>query len=942
MPKAARIAAVIVVVIGLVTFLFGRSMVVIATDALWFDAIGYGSVFQTTLLAQIGLGLASALGAFALLQANAVVALSRSPGGAAMNPELVDNPIGQLLMRVPAATLTGVVSAILAVFIGLFMSTQWSLLLLYLNGGSFGWTEPVLNHDASFYVFTLPLLQSLRGTLFAVVVLGAISAAVLYGLRGAIRLDIVERGGQAEVRGVHISTFVKSHLGVLVGAGLVLVGAGSWLARYDLMYHQAGLISGPGSADIIATMPLLTLQAACAVIAAPIAFAAIARGVRPAWAGVGALVFLPGLLSAFVPGMVQRYRVEPNEIALESEHITSHIAATRHAFALDGVEERDLSGTAELSWADIQANQPTLDNVRLWDHKPLLDTFSQVQEIRTYYDFAHVDNDRYMINGELRQIMLSPRELVASSLPSRARTWVNETMTYTHGYGIALGPVNEVTEEGLPRLWVQDLPPQVAYPDDLRIDEPALYFGEVMTEPVFVRTDNREFDYPTGDGEAYTTYEGDGGVQIGGGIWRAAWALRLNSSNVILSGEINADSRILLHRGIRERVSTIAPFLGIDNDPYLVIDDGRLVWVLDGYTGTRRFPYAEAWRFPDWRTVNYMRSSVKITVDAYTGETLFYAVDDNDPILAAWRATFPDLFLPGTALSDGLRAHLRYPQDAFEAQAKLFATYHMTDPQVFYNREDEWEVPAVDGQMMEPYYTVMKLPGEETEEFIVMLPFVPKTKENLAAWMVARSDGSAYGGLRAYQFPKDRVLYGPSQVASRFKQDATISPQLTLWSSNGSQTNLGTMLVIPVEESLIYVQPLYLQASQSTGAGQTEARSAIPELKRVLVGYENRVAMEPTLDAALRKLFAVEVEDQAREDRATDTTTTEGASGGGDLAVLAMRQYRDAEVAMQAGNWAAYGVALDALELTLLDLTRMEDPQEGVTEPEPIPEVAPE
>lgn len=925
MSRTARTLLIVAAALVVGVMLFGRSAVWLATDGLWFSAVGLGSVFRTTLLAQVGLGVVGFLAAFAALQGNALVAIARSRGGLRAPRDLVDNPIGHLLRRVPGHLLTGVVSAFFATLMGLFLSNQWSTLLLFLHGGSFGWTEPVLGHDASFYVFTVPLLQMLRGALMSVVVLCAVMAASLYVVRGAIQLDVVERSGQVEVRGVLMREGVRQHLAALVCAAVLLIAVGTFLARYDVLYDQSGLISGPGAAEVGTRLPLLLLQSISTLVAAPVFFVAIARSRARLGAVAAGLVFVPGLLASVLPGLVQRYRVEPNELQLESEHIASHIEATRHAFRLDAVEERDLSGTADLTWDDIQANQLTLDNVRLWDHKQLLDTFSQVQEIRTYYDFANVDNDRYIVDGELRQVMMSPRELVSRSLPDRARTWVNESMTYTHGYGVALGPVNEVTDEGLPQLWVKDLPPQVSFPDDLRIDRPELYYGEEMDQPVFVGTDNREFDYPTGDGEAYTTYDGGGGVPVGGVVGRSLWSLRLGSSKVFLSTDIRPDSRVLLHRDVVDRVHTIAPFLGVDSDPYLVIVDGRLVWVLDGFTGSDRFPYAQAIHVAGWREVNYLRSSVKITVDAYSGETVLYALDEADPILAAWRGVYPELFRSGSEMSDTLRAHLRYPQDAFEVQARLFASYHMTEPQVFYNREDEWEIPAVSAEAMEPYYTVMKLPGESAEEFIVMLPFVPKTKQNLAAWMVSRNDGDAYGSLRVYSFPKDRLLYGPAQVALRFEQDAEISPQLTLWKRGRTEPVLGTMLVIPIEESLIYVQPLYLQANASPETGRS-SRPTIPELKRVIVGYGNRVVMEPTLDAALRRLF----------DEPAALPEVEGVDAGpvddADLPALAWEQFRAADEASRSGDWAAYGVALDTLERTLRQLAGVDDSDEDDAE----------
>lgn len=942
MSRAARVVLVLVGLAVLAVVFFGRQLAGLLIEAAWFGSVGQRAVFDTFLLARIGLGLAVGLVAFAVLQGNALIALARSRGPVRINAELADSPVGRALQALPPATTTGVAAAVVAALTGLGAAAAWQDLLLFLHGGSFGWTDPVHGLDAGFYVFDLPMLQTLRGVLFAMVLLSGVGVLGLYAIRGAIRLDVVEKGGQAEIRGVHVAPAVRAHLGALVAVGLVLMAAGTWLRRYGLLLDQDGLVAGPTTAALTATLPLLTLQAVATAVAAPLAALAIARGGRGPTIAAVALFAVPGLLTGFIPGVVQRFRVDPNELQLEAPYVARHIAATRYAFGLDGVEERALSGEASLTWEDVEANQATVDNVRLWDHQPLLDTFGQVQEIRTYYEFGAVDNDRYVVDGQLRQIMLSPRELVSSALPERARTWVNETMTYTHGYGLTLGPVNEVNAQGLPHLWVKDLPPQVSYPDDLRIDRPELYFGELMRQPVFVRTDNLEFDYPTGDDAAYTEYAGEGGVEVGNLLWRTLWSIRLSTSKVLLTADIRPDSRVLLYRDIRERARRLAPFLTLDADPYLVIAEGRLVWVLDGYTTAPRFPYTQAAPLQGRQWVSWLRSSVKITIDAYDGTMRFYAMDPSDPILAAWRSALPGLFLDAAEMPASITSHLRYPQDAFQLQGALFATYHMTDPQVFYNREDEWEVPVVGRDRMEPYYTVMKLPGEAREEFIVMLPFVPRTKENLSAWMVARNDGDSYGRMRVYTFPKDRVLYGPGQIAARFNQDASISEKISLWSQRGSQVRLGTMLVIPIEESLIYVQPLYLQASRvdERTRGDVESRSAIPELKRVIVGYGDEVAMEPTLDEALRRLFDradAPVAATGEGEEAPVPLDASAAPADGTLAAEALRHYERADAASRAGDWAAYGEALDALEATLRALAAGEPAPEPPATEEPAP-----
>jgi uncharacterized membrane protein (UPF0182 family) len=553
--------------------------------------------------------------------------------------------------------------------------------------------------------------------------------------------------------------------------------------------------------------------------------------------------------------------------------------------------------------------------VPLWNDQPLLDTFGQIQEIRTYYDFASVDNDRYTINGRYRQIMLSARELNSASLPSR--TWINERLTFTHGYGLTLGPVNEVTPEGLPVLFVRDLPPDSTV--DLKITQPAIYYGELANDHVFVRTKTQEFDYPRGDDNVFTTYQGRGGVPMAGLLRRFMFALRFRSTDTFFSPNLTAESRVMLHRRIRERVTQIAPFLTYDPDPYLAISDGRLIWIQDAYTTTHRYPYSTPVPAVG---VNYIRNAIKVTVDAYHGTTTFHLLDPNDPIAATIGKVFPGLFQPIDAMPADLRGRLRYPQLIFSIQAAMFATFHMTNPAVFYNREDQWEIPAFDvgGQSvrMEPYYTIMKLPGGDGPEFIQMLPFTPRQKDNLAAWMVARSDGGNYGRLVAFQFPKQTVIFGPRQIAARISQDQVIAPQITLWNQQGSEVIQGTLLVIPIEESLIYIRPLYLRA----------AGGRIPELKRVIVAHQNQIVMEETLDKALDRLFPgagtapPPAPQQQVDPEAPEAPGAQPAATLEALAEKAREHYERALRAQREGNWAQYGEEIGRLGAILEEMGR--------------------
>jgi uncharacterized membrane protein (UPF0182 family) len=652
-------------------------------------------------------------------------------------------------------------------------------------------------------------------------------------------------------------------------------------------------------------MPALRLLMVAAVLGALLTLwqALMRDRLWPIAAAVGLylLVMIGGSVYAAI---IQRFVVAPNEQVRETPFIVNNIQATRAAFGLDRVTERQLSGEARLTRADLDRNATTLDNVPLWNERPLLDTFGQIQEIRTYYDFPAVDTDRYTINGQYRQIMLSARELNSQSLPSR--TWINERLTFTHGYGLTLGPVNEVTREGLPVLFIRDLPPVSTA--DLTVKQPAIYYGELPNDHVFVKTRTEEFDYPRGEDNVFTTYSGDGGVPLSNLLRRLMFAIRFRSTDVFFSPNLTEESRVMMYRRVADRVRRIAPFLKYDPDPYLAISDGRLMWVQDVYLTSTRYPYSTS-----AAGVNYIRNAVKVTIDAYHGRTMFHLVDPADPVAMTIGKMFPGLFQPLSTMPEDLRTRLRYPQQIFALQAAMFATFHMVSPAVFYNREDQWEVPAfeIGGQPtpMHPYYTIMKLPGESGPEYIQMLPFTPRQKDNLAAWMVARSDGENYGRLIVFQFPKQTVIFGPRQVAARINQDQVIAPQITLWNQQGSEVIQGTLLVIPIEESLIYIRPLYLRA----------AGGFIPELKRVIVAYQNRIVMDETLDAALDQIFPGGGPRQpsapiAESGAAVETPARPAAPS--DLAALATEAqalYSRALQAQRDGNWALYGEEIKRL-----------------------------
>ena len=881
------------------------------TDWLWFQKLGYRTVFSTILATKAMLGITVGVIAAALIWLNFRLALRMSPELPQVERFL--DIEGQRLRAPDFSRLASRLAFPAALAIGAFMGLRawgaWDMFLRYRYQVPFGETDPIFGRDIGFYFFTLPALEALAGLLLTLVLVSLIGAAVIYVARGAITFS------QRRIQRV-VQRAPRAHLLSLAAAAFLVLAWQAYLEIPNLLFSNKGPVAGASYTDINASLPLLYAQIAVAVLVAALAAMSLFRSrSRLLWAGMGAYLLV--LAAGWIfPSAMQRFSVGPNELSKETPYIEHNIAATRKAFGLDHVEERELSGETALTASDIQKNRRTINNIRLWDQQPLLDTFSQIQEIRTYYDFHSVDNDRYRINGEMQQVMLSARELSAASLPNR--NWINERLTFTHGFGLTLGPVNQVTAEGLPVLFVKDIPPASSVPS-LKVDRPEIYFGEVESDHVYVKTKAKEFNYPAGEENVFANYAGEDGVAIGS-MWRQLlFATRFGDMKLLLSDDLTAESRVLFYRNIRERLARVAPFLRFDNDPYLVISEGRLFWIADAYTVSDRYPYSQ----PVSGGINYIRNSVKAVVDAYHGQVWLYVADERDPLIQTYSRIFPDILRPLAEMPADLRTHLRYPEDIFKIQTAVYSTYHMDQPQVFYNKEDQWAVtsmaeskPGTEAQVMEPYYTIMKLPGEQTEEFILMLPFTPKRKDNLAAWIVARSDDENYGRLIVYRFPKQKLVFGPKQVVARINQDAEISRQLTLWNQRGSQVIFGPIMVIPIEESLIYVQPLYLRAE--TGK--------IPELRRVIVVAENRIAMEPTLEASLGQIFGGPpspgtpsvVASRSPEQPAT----TKPAADAQSLSGQAKQHYDRALQAQREGDWARYGEEIKRLGAVLEQMSK--------------------
>jgi len=861
------------------------------TDWYWFESIGFGNIFTTILSAKFLVGIATGLAVFSLIYLNFRIAdflsskkteipqINKFAEGIKLKQPDIDKGIKKFGI---------VISLMLGLFAGLAVSFQWQTVLQYFNSTSFGILDPILNKDISYYFFGLPFIRMILGLFSFSVIVSLIGAVLLFTLRGALYFY----KGQ-----VGIGKSVKVHFSILVSLLFIIAGLRVYFYKIpELLYSSTGPFIGASYADVSAKLPALKLlMFVCFLGALMVLLNIRKKGNRLLYTAVALYFVILIVGTGIYPFLVQKFIVVPNEITKESPYIVNNISFTRKAFGLDNIEERTLNGDTTLVMKDILENQSTIRNVRLWDRKPLLDTFGQLQEIRTYYDFVSVDNDRYYIDDEYRQVMLSARELNSKSLPHRS--FINERFTFTHGFGITLGPVNQVSEEGLPVLFIKDLPPESSV-ESISIERPEIYFGELSSDYVFVKTKAKEFDYPEGEENVFTSYQGDGGVSINSFFKKVLFAIRFNSLKILFSDDFTEESKVLYYRNIEERASRVLPFLEFDKDPYLMItDEGKLKWICDAYTMSDSYPYSQFINISNNsiqpKNINYIRNSLKIVIDAYDGKMQFFVSDSTDPMIKTYAKIFPETFLSLDEMPEDIKAHMRYPEDLFASQTVIYTVYHMSEPQIFYNKEDQWEIPYLKQRgELDPVMRriIMKLPEEEKEEFVLMMPFTPKGKDNLSAWVAARNDGENYGKLIVYRFPKQTLVFGPTQVVNRINQDPEISRQISLWDQRGSEVIQGNLLVIPIEESLLYVRPLYLRAEGGM----------IPELKRVIVAYENRIAMEVTLQESLQKIFTSYTQEP-------ESFTTES------LTEQAQEHFNNALEAQKTGNWSLYGQEIEEL-----------------------------
>jgi len=894
---SARKVVFVALAVAFVSFIVFPWLGGVATDWLWFKEVKFEAVFLTSLKWRAGLFAIGAVIAFGFVYGNVRIATAALAGFPALFVDRGGGVRVDISRFVPKLFLAG--SLFVAFITGLSASVLWMTALMAIDGAPVGSVDSLFGRDIGFYLFTLPAVSALLSTLVALTIISLVSTAIVYGLRGELVLP---------PRKTTAGPGATRHLGVLLALLFVLFAVRLWIVgSSELLYSGTGPLMGASYTDVHVRLPAIRLSALIAILAAVTVLYGAARRQLIWYAFISTLLYagVGIVFRGIAPAMVQKFGVAPNELSRERPYIAQHIAATRRAWQIDSVQTRALEGDVQLAMADIKANAPTIDNVRLWERDLLKQTFGQLQEIRTYYDFFSVNDDRYMIDGRYRQVHLSARELNTASLPTR--NFINDRLTFTHGMGVTMAPVNQVTSEGLPVLFIKDVPPVSTV--SIKVTRPQIYYGEMTNSYVFVGTGQKEFDYPAGETNTYTNYTGHGGVAVGSTLRRALYAWQFDAPDIVLSSYITPGAKILYHRNITDRAKTALPFLDFDGDPYLIVTDaGELKWILDAYTSSENYPYSQ--RVQDG--TNYMRNSVKVVIDAYDGSVDAYLADLHDPVALTYAKIFPGIFKPLATIAPDIRRHLRYPADLFRLQTDLHATYHMVEPDAFYHREDQWQYPSVaagspaGNTFMR--HIILRLPGEKDPEYIFMTPFTPRGKDNLAAWMVARMDGDHYGQLVVYKFPKQSLVYGPKQIANRINQDTDISRQLTLWDQKGSQVIRGELLVIPIEESLIYVQPIYLRAEGGT----------IPELKRVVVAHENRVAMGETLEEGLNLLFGGTTSAHTTVVAAADAASGPTADAG--LIAQAQQHYDRAMTAQRAGDWSTYGHEIDQLGTILKQL----------------------
>jgi len=913
-----RVVVLLAILVGIV--FGGRTVLSYYVDVLWFSSLGYGQVFWKTLGLELGIFLAFTAATFIILYGS-FLALKRA--------HLPDLPSGHTIyiggqpLKLPVEPVLRLIALGVAIVIaaatGAGMIAEWPTLALlwYAPRSTGGVLDPIFEKPLNFFLFILPAWQLITGWLLTLAVITCLLAIFFILITGGSRAlaGRLSRSVTLPWRGLSISFAFL----------LLVLAMRVYFGRFERLFEDHTIFGGATYTDAHVTLTGLLVVCAALVLGAVIAAVNAVTRPRGRWLVAALLPAAVCYVALQVIGWyVSSFIVKPNELVREQPYIAYNIDLTRQAYGLNRVSQREFPAETTVEAAEPANNQATLQNIRLWDWRALQDTLRQIQEIRTYYDFPDIDIDRYEIDGATREVMLATRELNVDKLPESSRNWINEKLIYTHGYGITMNPVNGFTPEGLPTLILSNMPVQSTV-RGLTVARPEIYFGELTNTDVYVRTRQKEFNYPQGASNSLTSYEGSGGIVLGGFLRRMIIALdQSDLAKLPFSDDVNKDSRLLMRRNVRDRVSALAPFLTYDPDPYIVLgDDGRLSWVMDAFTVSDSYPYSTHYRL-DRDLINYMRNSVKVVIDAYDGTTTFYVFDTEDPIIAAYRRIFPALFKDASMMQPGLRKHVRYPELLLKLQAEVYGLYHMTDTEAFYNREDLWTVATEVGmgaggeqttQAMQPNFVLMKLPGETGVEFVEILPFTPANRNNLIGWIAGRGDGAQYGTSVVYNFPKTKLVDGPLQIEARIDQNAQLSGQLTLWNQQGSHVRRGALLVIPSGRALLYAEPIYLQAE----------RSPMPELRLVVLALQDRLAYGPTFESAMAALFggaasstsAVAATAQSERSISTSTASPRPAADLNALIAEAAKDLADYQRLTAEGKLGEAGQKLEELKRTL-------------------------
>lgn len=875
---------------------------------LWLDSLGYSQVFWTIKGTQFMLFAGGLVLALLYVLPNMYVLSKRIPY---FDLNLGRTPFGQINLtrfsnrQIKLFLYTA--GTFLSVFFAFAYFVRWDAYFRFHWNETVGQIDPLFGHDVGFYLFRLPFYELLQNSLIVLVFFVTLFMIVFYLATGAI--NIPEAGKDS---GGRPPTPATRHLSINIGFWLLLLGWSYYLSRYSLLYNSTGVVYGADYTDVNVVLPVLWIMTVLCLLLALVAFYQTYRS-RIGWLMKGGLGILAVSIvgQVLLPPAVQQFSVEPNELELEKPYIEHSIAQTRQAYGLDDFNVRNYNAADTLSFAQIEDNTSTLQNIRLWDPRLIIQTYRQLQEIRLYYQFFNVDLDRYHTEEGYKQMMVSAREL-STELPEQAQTWVNQHLQYTHGYGLVMSPVAEVGAQGDPRLVIRDLPPVTEL--DMPIEQAAIYYGENDPDYKLVNTEVKELDYPQGDQNVYTNYKGTGGVSINSFLEQLLFAWEFSDFNLLLTDYIHDGSKIQFWRNIQSRVRKVAPFLRLEDDPYLVLNQGKLYWMQDAYTTSEHYPYSQ----PFNGRYNYIRNSVKVVVDAYNGTVDFYVSDADDPVLNVYRDVFPDMFQPLDQMPASLKQHVRYPKNLFKVQMEIYNTYHMTTPQVFYNNEDLWTRPneKYGGQQikMEPYYILSRLPGEDKLQYLLISPLTPNNRDNMIAWMAAKSDFPEYGQVEVFNLPKERLFLGPAQIEAKIDQDTEISRQLSLWDQRGSSVIRGNLMVIPIEDSFIYVEPVFLIAEGVD----------IPQLQRVIATTGQQVVMQPTLDQAIEALFGRSpaqpiVGDRPVQPRAVSDSLAAAMPRTSQELDRLRTLWSELQSALQNQDWQQFAQKMQAIEELLND-----------------------